>query len=364
MDPLHTFCPNLACPARGQTGKGNIHILSQSQQRYECSVCKATFSATKGTPFYRCRTEQQIITQGVTLVTHGCPIPAIEAAFGFQARTVRRWVNKAGEHCESVHHHLVVQPRELVQVQADEIRVKTQQGIVWIAMAIAVPTRLWLGAVQSVHRNKVLIRALMSLVFCCALQKALLIAVDGFSAYVEVIKTTFRSKVQVHKRGRPGLQVWTDLVIGQVIKHQKKRRLVEVVRKPVWGKAQQVEALITASQGKGVLNTSFIERLNATFRSCLFALLRKTRCLARRAETLQFGVYLIGTVYNFCSFHDSLTSKDKTQRTPAMAAGITDHCWTLSELLSYRVPPERWQPPRRRGRRSKEMQVLIQRWAT
>jgi transposase-like protein len=354
----------MACPARGQAGKGNIRILSQSEQRYECTVCATTFSATKGTPFYRCRTQQQTITQVVTLVTHGCPIPAISAAFGFQARTVRRWVEKAGEHCESVHHHLVTQPRDLQQVQADEIRVKTQRGIVWIAMAIAVPTRLWLGAVQSAHRNKDLIRALMMLVFCCALPKALLIVVDGFSAYVEVIKTTFRCPVQVHKRGRPRLVLWADLVIGQVIKHHKKRRLVEVIRKPVLGTPEPLEGLITASQGKGVLNTSFIERLNATFRSRLFALVRKTRCLARRGETLQWGVFLIGTVYNFCTFHDSLTSKEKTKRTPAMAAGITDHCWSVLELLSFRVPPERWQPPRRRGRRSKAMQALIQRWAT
>jgi hypothetical protein len=67
-------------------------------------------------------------------------------------------------------------------------------------------------------------------------------------------------------------------------------------------------------------------------------------------------MYLVGTVYNFCTVHRSL------QVTPAMAAGITDHQWSVSDLLAYRIPPPRWQPPRRRGRPSKATQALVKRW--
>ncbi len=74
-------------------------------------------------------------------------------------------------------------------------------------------------------------------------------------------------------------------------------------------------------------------------------------------------MYLVGTVYNFCTVHASLTTSAQERRTPAMAAGLTDHCWTMQELLEHRVPPARWQPPKQRGRRSKEMQALITRWA-
>ena len=62
-----------------------------------------------------------------------------------QAQTVREWVAAAGAHAEAVHHAEVVQPRDLVQVQADEIHVKTQAGVLWMAMAMMVSTRLWLG---------------------------------------------------------------------------------------------------------------------------------------------------------------------------------------------------------------------------
>jgi transposase-like protein len=53
MDPTSVFCPNLDCPARGQTGQGNIGIHSQQDKRFICTECHKTFSATKGTAFYR-----------------------------------------------------------------------------------------------------------------------------------------------------------------------------------------------------------------------------------------------------------------------------------------------------------------------
>lgn len=134
------------CPARGQIGEGNIRIHSQKRGRYRCTVCNTTFSGRAGTIFFRRRTDEASITQVVTLVSHGCPVPAIEAAFDLQAQTVREWVDAAGVHAETVHHAEVVQPRDLVQVQADEIHVKTQAGVLWMALAMMVSTRLWLGA--------------------------------------------------------------------------------------------------------------------------------------------------------------------------------------------------------------------------
>ena len=56
MDPATTFCPHLACPARGQTGQGNIGIHSRKEQRFLCTECRKTFTATKGTALYRRRT--------------------------------------------------------------------------------------------------------------------------------------------------------------------------------------------------------------------------------------------------------------------------------------------------------------------
>ncbi len=89
------------------------------------------------------------------------------------------------------------------------------------------------------------------------------------------------------------------------------------------------------------------------------ALVRRICYGVRRQRMLHLGMYLVGTVYNFCTPYDTLTQAQGQPCTPAMAAGLTDHVWSVSELLSFRVPPPRWQPPRKRGRRSKEMQRLI-----
>jgi transposase-like protein len=364
MDPHEVFCHNLECPARGQVGRGNVRVLSQKEQRYECSLCGKTFSVRKGTPFYGCRVAPAVILQMLILVAHGCPIPAIVAAFGFQARTVRRWVKVAGEHCEQIHQREVVVPRDLGQVQADELRAKTQSGIFWLAMAIAVPTRLWLGGVVSAKRDGTLIQALAQMVRGCAVPGPLLVAMDGLAAYVRAFRRALREPVRTGKPWRPRLVLWEGIVLGQVIKKKAAGRLVEIVRRLVEGSDDALERLLLATQGAGVLNTAYIERLNGTFRQRLAVLARRTRGLARRSEWLRASLYLVGTVYNFCTEHASLTQRDGKRRTPAMAAGITDRCWSIAFLLWRRVPPPPWRPPKRRGKPSKAMQALVQRWAS
>ncbi len=132
-----------------------------------------------------------------------------------------------------------------------------------------------------------------------------------------------------------------------------------------------IKHIIQASQGQGVINTAFIERLNATFRQRLSCLTRRTRTLARQPQTLQAGMYVLGCVYNFCTYHQSLRipfylpnrRQRWLKRTPAIAAGLTDHPWTIQELFLFKVPPPRWSPPKRRGRHSIETLRLIQQWS-
>ena len=124
MDPTTTFCPHLACPARGQSGQGNIGIHSRKDQRFLCTTCRKTSSATKGTALYRLRMAAEPVTLVVTLLAHGCPPPAIVVAFGFDERTVTRWMARGGVQGHAVQAHLVQPPRDLGQVHADESRVK------------------------------------------------------------------------------------------------------------------------------------------------------------------------------------------------------------------------------------------------
>lgn len=342
-------------------GAGNIRTHSRKRARYRCTVCGQTFSARAGTIFFRRRTAEETITRVVTLVSHGCPVPAIEVAYGFQAQTVREWVEAAGVHTEALHAREVVQPRDLQQVQADEIHVKTQAGVLWMAMAMMVSTRLWLGGGVSPRRDQALIARLVAIVMACAQCGPLLFVTDGLRTYIDVVRRAFRAR-QPGTCGRPRLVPWPELLIAQVVKQYAGRAVSGSSHHLVQGSVRLFLTLLWSTPGCQVLNTAYIERLNGTFRSRLAVLGRRTRCSARRMTTVARGMYLVGTIYNFCTPHASLPTVGGRRQTPAMAAGITDHVWTVSELLHYRVPPPRWEPPRRRGRRSKALQALIDRW--
>ncbi len=82
MNPQTQFCHNPDGRARGQVGRGNIHVHSQTAQRYRCTTCGHTVAVTTATPFYRLRTAADVVTLVLTLLSHGCPTQAIVAAFG------------------------------------------------------------------------------------------------------------------------------------------------------------------------------------------------------------------------------------------------------------------------------------------
>jgi transposase-like protein len=371
MNPESVFCPNIDCPARGRRSAGNISAHSQKEQRCYCDVCQESFAATKGTIFYRLKTEPMVVMLVITLLAYGCPIPAIVAAYGFDERTVKTWWQRAGAHCQKVHEHMVGQSQlDLGQVQADEIKVKVQGGTVWMALAMMVSTRLWLGGAISPRRDKTLIQQLADQIRTVALCRPLLLAVDGLASYVGAFQRAFRTQLPRQGRtDRPRLRPWPEIAIVQVVKQRAAGRL-NVERRIVQGGTEMITGLIQASQGHGGINTAYIERLNATFRQRLSSLVRRTRALARQPETLQAGMYVLGCVYNLCTYHQSLRvpyylsqhSRRWLQRTPAIAAGLTDHRWSIAELFHFQIPSPPWTPPRQRGRPSKETLRLFEQW--
>src|SRR5262249_995643 len=143
----------------------------------------------------------------------------------------------------------------------------------------------------------------------------LLFCTDGLCSYIRAIRETFRDPVRTGTGGRPRLRPWRNLCIAQVVKRYERRRVVATDRPIVDGTAARVETLRRRSQGDGVINTAYIERLNATFRERLAPLARRCRALARETLTLHEGMFVVGTVYNFCTPHASLSQT--RQMTPA-----------------------------------------------
>lgn len=372
MNSAELFCPNLACPARGAVGKGNIGVHSEKTKRYICHVCEQTFSASKGTLFYRLRTDPKTVLLVIALLVYGCPIQAIVQAFGFDERTVRNWWQRAGQHCQAFHERLVEDNQlDLGQVQADEIRAKTQRGPIWVAMAMMVSTRLWLGGAVSAYRDTALLQKMAQQVRAIALCRPLLIAVDGLNLYPNVFRDAFRTGIPrlAGQIGRMVLVEWPNIAIVQVVK-SKSSGAWSIQRLIVQGTKAMIEQLLQTTQEGGVINTAYIERLNATFRQRLACLFRRTRHLARLSTTLQHSMYILGCVYNFCDFHQSLRLRlfvgrhgfHWVQRTPALAAGLADHRWTLQELFLHKTSPQPWLKKQGRGPISNRLKKRVQRY--
>ena len=234
-----------------------------------------------------------------------------------------------------------------------------------------VSTRLWRGGVVSDKRDLDRIQALTDKIKGIALCRPLLLAVDGWASSVTAFRHSFRTALprRPGETGRPQLMAWPEIAIVQVVK-QRGAGQRHITRRILQGSQAMVHRLIQTTQGAGGINTAFIERLNATFRQRLHSLARKTRTWVRKAETLEAGMSRVGCRYNFCDPHHSLRLKLSlgsfgyrwVQRTPALAAGLTDHIWTPSELFHFKAPLPRWEPPKQRGRPSQKTLQLIEQW--
>jgi transposase-like protein len=367
MDPQDRSCHNADCPARGQAGLGDIRIHSRTERRYRCTTCGRPFAETRDTPFYRLKRAQDLVTIVLTLPCHGCPIRAIVAAVGLDERTIAAWRDRAGRHGQHFHeHHALRGQVESGHVQADELSVRTVAGRLWMAMAMAVPSRLRPGGVVSPKRDLAPITAVVRRVRSAARSPAILACVDGPASYATASTRAFRAPVRTGRRGRPRLMATAGLLLGQVIKHRAGRCVVGVTRRVVRGSSAALAAVLQATGTGAGVNTAYIERPNAPCRGALSPLVRRGRAIARGAGTLTAGMYLVGCAYTFCWPRDGLRAAAGAggglrwrERTPAMAAGSTDPRWTMREWLSHPIPLPPWVPPKRRGRPPRRSQAAM-----
>jgi transposase-like protein len=362
MNPPNLFCLNEHCPKHGISDEENLVRHSRKERRWRCLACGVTFAEDKGTPFYRLRTDAEVVTQVITLLAWGCPVQAIVQAFDLDERTVQDWTVRAGAHCRRVHEEQVASGQvNAPHVQADEIWVKMVRRKVWMALAIAVPSHLWLAGVVSAQRDGALIRTLALGVRRCLTSLGILLCVDGCASYVTEFRALFRVREE-RGPGRPGRPRWIPapgFLLGQVIKSYVKRQVAAVSQRAVCGTMAEIVARVRATGGT-MIHTAYIERFNATFRSRMAGLVRRTRNLLHQERMLRAGMYLVGCVYNFCTPHGSLREELPAgsgakwgDRSPAMAAGLTDHVWSVSELLHHRVVPSQIDLAVRRGKRRK-----------
>jgi hypothetical protein len=348
MNPRKQFCHNQDCWAYGRPGEGHIVVHSQEERRYRCKRCRRTFSQTKGTALYRVHKPHELFLLVLTLLAYGSPVQAIVAAFGLDERTLARWQKEAGSQCRRVQEHLVEAGGvELSQVQADELRVRVVGGVMWLATALEVRSRLWLGGVISHRRDRELIRALLMRVRACGSVGRILLCTDGLASYAKQALGIFREALRTGRVGRPRLVLPEGVMVARVIKRYARRRVVGVLRSVVRGTEDAVRKRLVETQrhASALINIAYIERLNATFRARLAPLARRTRAGVHERSTLEAGMWLVGVCYNFVWVHRSLRRERGgdaeeppgdskwIERTPAQVADLTGHRWTLERIL-------------------------------
>ncbi len=148
-----------------------------------------------------------------------------------------------------------------------------------------------------------------------------------------------------------------DLCYAVVVKERERGRVVNVTTRIVYGTEEQVRTALHDSPVSQVINTYGVERNNLTVRQHSRRMGRKVNAFSKDRDYLEYQLTLAFAYYHLVIPHRSLrqrlsnpvptkgpqaTYKKWKQVTPAMAAGLTDHIWTMDELLSFRVPPKRF----------------------
>jgi hypothetical protein len=180
---------------------------------------------------------------------------------------------------------------------------------------------------------------------------------DGLKDYAMALLTHFGQWVQPSRQQakgpmpKPRWMPLPQLLYAQVVKSYRRRRVVRVRDRVVFGTLAGVNRVLATTGWQ--INTAFIERVNLTIRQHVAAVGRRVMTLCKHEAGIRQPLALYHVYYNSCLPHASLrqplpqpeptngtgSAKRWRPRTPAMAAGLTDHTWTLREVLLFRVPP-------------------------
>jgi len=142
-------------------------------------VCHKTFTVTKDTVLYRLQTSAEMVSRIITRLAHGCRLQAIVVTCGIREGTVVRWDAHAGIEGRAAQTHVSEPQRDLGQLPADQIRLKSGGDLVWMASACMIRTHGWLTGEVSAHRERPWVRHLVMRVRRWAARRPRVSGADG-----------------------------------------------------------------------------------------------------------------------------------------------------------------------------------------
>ena len=361
-------CPNPVCTHYKRRQQGNVSAIatyltqSGKQRIFRCHTCETPFSETRETVFFDLRTSEEKVMMALKMLLVRVDLAGIGFVLGVTEATVLAWLKRAAHQAEAINYHLL-RHLPVTQVQLDEMwsfiarkhagETDTageslpdgEDGRQWVWISFAPEFRLMIAAVVGP-------RTLDTAKEIVAATKARVTGIpaffsDGFTCYLAALITAFHivtTCARTGKRGRPRkplCEPHPDLVYGQLVKQKKQGKLLTLRTRVVLGAERLTHLGFTIS-------TALVERVNLTLRQALAPLTRKTSSFCKDRERLRQRVVFFQAFYNVARPHMSLRQPLPLherirhgaicprwrERTPAMAAGLTDHVWTFRELLT------------------------------
>ena len=381
VDTSRHFCPHAGCAYRGWLGLGNLrangHPSGGPWRQFHCTACEGYFLETHGTLFHGKQAAVELIVRVLACLAEGLGIRATARGFEVDPNTVLRWLVEAAEqlrafsayflcdlHVEQLQLdalYAVLRDLKAGEISDDEAMKRLERSRHWVWTALDPTSKLLVvvdvGTRTLAMAQRVVHQVTQGLTPGCVP----LLLTDGFKEYRTAILTHFGHWMQPERRQdkgprpKPRWMPLPQLLYAQVVKSYRRRRLVGVTHRVVFGTQLAIEQVLAACGW--TINTAFVERLNLDIRQGVAAIGRRVNTRCQGEAGLQDQLALFQVYHNFVLPHASLrqpllmpeptngtgSAKRWQPWTPAMAAGLTDHVWTLQEVLRYRVPP--WSQP-------------------
>lgn len=374
MDWETLYCPNPSCRYYGRPFRQGLLVkngATRGQKQALCRACGRSVALNYGTAYFELDADPAIFETAIRALAEGNSLRATGRIVQIDKDTACAWLHRAAVQCRLVMLYLW-RNLPVAECQLDElwsfVHTKEQHleaaklfcatyGDAWIWIAFAPVWRLVLAFVAG-KRTQESANLLLHRLVHVSDGTIPFFTSDQLAEYRTALLHVYGQWHQPARNGtrgcypKPRRIAPPDLLYAQVVKQRERGEVIAVSTKVVFGDAAAIQARLEASPASTLVNTSFVERDNLTLRQQNRRLTRKTTGFSKELVWLEKQLWLSLAYYHLVLPHASLRrelprpepsrGRGSARRwepvTPAMAAGLTDHVWTTTELLSYRVP--------------------------
>src|SRR5919197_1374675 len=330
IDTSQHFCPHEGCEYRGWLGLGNLrangHPSGGPWRQLYCRSCKGYFLETHGTIFHGKRLSVELSVRVLACLAEGLGIRATARVFEVDANTVLQWLVEAAEplrafsayflcdlHLEQLQLdevYAVLRDRKAGAISEDAAITRLDRAPYWVWTAMDPTSKLLVVVDVGCRTLAMAQRVVHQVTEVIAPGCAPLLLTDGLKHYATALLTHFGYWRQLERRQakgprpKPRWMPLPQLLYAQVIKQYRRRRLVGVTHRVVFGTQLAIEQVLARWGWR--INTAFVERLNLDIRQCVAAIGRRVNTLCQDEAGLRDQLALFQVYHNFVRPHTSL----------------------------------------------------------